>query len=134
MNITRKPALVAALALIVSGLPYAARAQTNLLCNPDLTAGSGDSPQCWQHDPYTMPPGDVTFEWEKDRQPADLSIWNYQPADSRWEQTVHLKPGWYHFTASARTENVGELDTGANISIMESWILSRHVRGTGYWE
>jgi hypothetical protein len=124
-------------ALIVFAAQFAppfAAAQTNLLCNPELSAGSGDSPQCWEHDPYTLPPGDVTFQWVKDQQPGELLIWNYQPADSRWKQTIHLKPGWYHFTASVRTENVGELDTGANISIMESWILSRHVKGTGYWE
>jgi hypothetical protein len=114
--------------------PALANAQTNLLCNPNLSAGSGDSPQCWQHDPYTLPPGDVTFDWLKDQQPAELEVWNYEPADSRWKQGLHLKPGWYHFTASVRGENVGELDTGANISIMESWILSRHVKGTGYWE
>ena len=109
-------------------------AQTNLLCNAGLSAGSGDSPQCWEHDSSTLPPGDVTFEWGKDQQPPDLEVWNYQPHDSRWKQTVHLKPGWYHFTASVRTENVGELDVGANISIMETWMLSRNVRGTGYWE
>ncbi len=114
--------------------PCVVRAQANLLLNPGLIAGSGDSPQYWEHDPYTLPPGDVTFEWPKDQQPPELDVWNYQPADSRWRQTVHLKPGWYHFTASVRTENVGEVVTGANISIMESWIASRDVRGTSYWE
>ncbi|HKD70202.1 MAG TPA: hypothetical protein VKB84_25420 [Candidatus Binataceae bacterium] len=114
--------------------PAVAAAQANLLCNPNLSGGSGDSPRCWQHDPYTLPPGDVTFDWLKDQQPAELEVWNYEPADSRWKQSLHLKPGWYHFTASVRVENVGEIDTGANISIMESWILSRHVKGTGYWE
>jgi hypothetical protein len=114
--------------------PSVVRAQGNLLLNPGFSAGSGDSPQYWEHDPYTLPPGDVTFEWLKDQQPPELEVWNYQPADSRWRQTVHLKPGWYHFTASVRTENVGEVVTGANISIMESWIASRDVRGTSYWE
>ena len=110
------------------------RADNNLVLNPGLTAGSGDSPQHWMHDPYTQPPGDVTFEWLQDQQASELEVWNYEPLDSRWKQTVHLKPGWYHFTAGVRTENVGEVDTGANLSIMESWIKSRDVKGTGYWE
>jgi hypothetical protein len=115
-------------------VPSLVHAQANLLANSDLTLGSGDSPQSWRTDSLTMPPGYVTFEWLKDQQPPELEIWNYEPWDSRWSQSLHLKPGWYHFTASVRTENVGELDTGANISIMETWFASRNVRGTSYWE
>lgn len=114
--------------------PSVVRAQANLLLNPDLTAGSGDTPQYWQHDAYEGAPGDVTFEWLNYQQPAGLELFNYQPGDSRWTQKLHLKPGWYHFTASVQTENVGALDTGANISIMNSWILSRHVHGSSYWQ
>jgi len=120
--------------LAVCVAPSAVRAQANLVLNPGLSAGSGDSPQNWGHETYTLTTGDVTFDWLNDQQPPELEVWNYQPADSRWVQTVHLKPGWYHFTASVRTENVGEVDTGANISVMESWISSRDVRGTSYWE
>jgi hypothetical protein len=115
-------------------LPSLVFAQQNLLLNLDLSAGSGDSPQYWEHDANTQPPGDVTFDWLKDQQPAELEVWNYQPHDSRWMQTLHLKPGWYHFTASVRTENVGEVNVGANISIMETWFMSRNVQGTSYWE
>jgi hypothetical protein len=114
--------------------PSVVRAQANLVLNPGFSAGSGDSPQYWEHDPYSQPPGDVTFQWLNDQPQPELEVWNYQPVDSRWMQTVHLKPGWYHFTASVRTENVGEVATGANISIMESWIASRDVRGSSYWE
>lgn len=130
-------ALGLTLSLILIGLtPGRVRAQSNLLAaNSDLTAGSGQMPQDWDHSQFGGDqPGDVTFEWDNDTQPADLEIWNYQPADSRWTQKLHLKPGWYHFTSSVRTENVGELDTGANISIMDTWDLSRHVTGTGTWE
>ena len=115
-------------------IPSVVRAQANLLLNPGLSAGSGTSPQNWVHESYTVTPDDVTFEWLSDQQPPELEVWNYQPADSRWRQTIHLKPGWYHFTADVRTENVGEVDSGANLSIMESWIGSRDVRGTSYWE
>jgi hypothetical protein len=115
-------------------LPSLAAAQANLLCNPGLTAGSGDAPQCWVHDAYTQPPGDVTFDWLKDQQPAQVEVWNYQPLDSRWKQNLHLKPGWYHFSAEVRTENVGEVNVGANLSLMETWIMSRNVQGSSYWE
>jgi len=132
---TSKIAVVSAICLMALAFaPSLVRAQTNLLLNADLTAGSGDSPLDWQNSQYgAEQPGDVTFDWDKD-QPADLEIWNYQPADSRWTQELHLKPGWYHFTASVRTENIGEVDTGANISIMDTWFLSRNVTGSGFWE
>src|SRR5689334_303395 len=121
--------------LIAAGIfPSALWAQSNLACNADLSAGSGDSPQCWVHDPYTQPPGDVSFDWLKDQQPVEVEVWNYQPLDSRWTQAIHLKPGWYHFSAEVRTENVGEVKVGANVSIMETWIMSRNVHGSSYWE
>ncbi len=127
-------ALAAVCLISAAVVPSLIHAQTNLLVNPDLTAGTGDAPDGWQHDSYTRQLGEVEFDWLNDEQPAELEVFNYLPSDSRWTQTLHLKPGWYHFTASVRTENVGEVDTGANISIMESWILSRHVHGSGYWE
>lgn len=124
----------AVLGLLAIGIVTAAYAQDNLLKNPDLSAGTGDAPQYWQHDEYTGAPGTVTFEWVNYQQPAELEVYNYEPYDSRWMQTLHLKPGWYHFSASVRTENVGVRDTGANLSIMETWIQSRNVTGTNYWE
>jgi len=133
---TSKIPVAAAMCLMALAFaPSLVRAQTNLLLNADLSAGSGDTPQAWEHSNYGGDlPDDVTFEWENDVEPADLEIWNYQNADSRWTQDLRLKPGWYHFTASVRTENVGEVDTGANISIMDTWFLSRHVTGSGFWE
>jgi hypothetical protein len=123
------------LALLVACVcPALVQAQTNLLCNAGLTAGSGDTPQCWSHDALTQPPGDVTFEWLQDEDRPELEVYNYEPVDSRWKQTLHLKPGWYHFTGGVRTENVGELSVGANLSIMETWYRSRDVKGTSYWE
>ncbi len=130
-----KIAAASVVCLIAAGfVPARAHAQSNLLLNPGLTAGSGDTPQYWQNESYRGQPPDVTFEWLKDQQPPELEVFNYQPLDSRWYQKVHLKPGWYHFSASVRTENIGVRDTGANLSIMESWILSRHLEGTNYWE
>jgi hypothetical protein len=130
-----KAASILGLALLAASLSSTpVHAQANLLCNPGLTAGSGDTPQCWSHDSLTQPPGDVAFDWLQDQQPPELEVYNYEPHDSRWKQTLHLKPGWYHFTASVRTENVGELSVGANLSIMETWFESRDVRGTSYWE
>src|SRR5580692_11696714 len=56
---TSKIASLLGLALLaIFYAPALANAQTNLLCNPNLSAGSGDSPQCWQHDPYALPPED----------------------------------------------------------------------------
>ncbi|MGO9057611.1 MAG: hypothetical protein ACLQU2_09530 [Candidatus Binataceae bacterium] len=137
-TLATKIAMALALSLVAMAFaPSLVAAQSNLLLNADLTAGSGDTPLDWQNSQYGEPqqqPGDVTFEWDNNTQPASLKIWNYQSADSRWTQELHLKPGWYHFTASVRTENVGEIDTGANLSIMNTWFLSRNVKGTSYWE
>jgi hypothetical protein len=115
-------------------VPSLVAAQANLLLNPDLSAGTGDTPQHWQASAFAESPDDVTFQWHNDQQPSQLEVWNYQPADSRWTQKLHLKPGWYHFTGSVRVENVGEVDFGASINIMEGWIGSRQVHGSGYWE
>jgi hypothetical protein len=136
VNSAFKIAVASAMCLMATAFaPSLVRAQTNLLLNPGLTAGSGNSPLNWENSQFGgEQPGDVTFEWEQDVQPPDLEIWNYQPADARWTETVHLKPGWYHFTASVRTENVGEDGTGANISVLDSWFLSRQVKGSGFWE
>jgi hypothetical protein len=130
-----KIAALSAFALMATCfVPPLAKGQANLLRNSDLSAGGNNTPDYWQHETYTPTPDSVTFESPDSLQPRDLQIWNYEPADSRWVQMLRLKQGWYHFTASVRTENVGEVDAGANISIMESWISSRNVTGSSYWE
>ena len=50
---TSKIAVVSAMCLMALAFaPSLVRAQTNLLLNADLTAGSGDTPQDWEHSQY----------------------------------------------------------------------------------
>ncbi len=48
-------------------------------------------------------------------------------------QSLSLTPGWYHMTAEIRTEDVGQQNSGANISVMEDGIMSPEVKGTTNW-
>ena len=137
-NVTRGFYVVAAILLMtIVSLPSRAAAQSNLLLNPDLTEGSGNSPANWQpqsfrseKDPnYTAP-----LDWFPNHSPAELMVQNPESDDARWVQALDLQPGWYHFTGEIRTESVGLNDIGANLSILEAWDGSHDVRGTQDWQ
>ena len=65
---------------------------------------------------------------------GELEVSSAKPNDAYWSQTVHLAPGWYHFTASVRAEGIPQNSSGANISILEDGITSPHLRGTTDWQ
>lgn len=56
-----------------------------------------------------------------------------RPQDAYWVQTIRLGPGYYHFIASIRAEEVAENSSGANLSIVEDGIISPRLRGTADW-
>jgi hypothetical protein len=130
-------ASAAILAVAAVMLPAAASAQSNLLLNPDLTQGTGGAPDNWQ--PQSWLAGQSSnynspLTWLPQENPAELEVQNPAPDDARWVQDIHLDPGWYHFTAEVRTDNVGSAATGANLSILQDWIGSHDVRGTSIWQ
>ncbi|HLH77212.1 MAG TPA: hypothetical protein VKV28_10435 [Candidatus Binataceae bacterium] len=130
---------IAFLALAVTlGWPALTRAQENLLLNPDLSQGSGNSPTDWvgqswlQGQPNSKYQG--TLQWLSQSQPAELEVSNSAPDDARWVQTLQLDAGLYHLTAEIKTDNVGKGAVGANISVLEGWFLSQSLTGTNDWQ
>jgi len=131
------PVLTVIVALTVASLPMAASAQSNLLLNPDLTQGVNGVPANWQPESWLAgqsPSYKSPFAWLPQENPSELEVQNPAPDDARWVQTIHLDPGWYHFTAEVRTSGVGTAVSGANLSILQGWIGSRDVRGTSDWQ
>ncbi len=103
----------------------------NLLANGDLTKGTGDSPDNWSAS--SPVPGSV-LRWQHPAgAPGELTIFNAQPADAHWSQSVHLSSGWYHLTASMRAEGIPRSNCGANLSLLEDGIISVPLYGTTDW-
>ena len=111
-----------------------AKAGDNILVNGDLTRGSGNQPDHWKTDAWKNEPSYTTYHW--DRATNELEISSTKPNDARWAQSVHLDPGWYHFTADIRTEGVGQDPNlgGGCLAILEDGIVSQQLRGTNNWQ
>jgi hypothetical protein len=125
-------AAAAALVLLVTA--GAARADT-ILFNGDLSKGTANSPADWQPRGWKHGSEYTIYTWHHEPgAPASLEISSIKPNDAYWEQTVHLEPGWYHFSASMRAEGVPDTAVGVNLSIVEDGIISRQLRGTTGWE
>lgn len=109
--------------------------QDNVLLNGDLTKGSGNSPDNWRTAAWKNGPEFTTYRWHRlPGAPSELEVSSTKANDAYWAQTVHLAPGWYHFTASVRAEAIPQNSSGANISILEDGITSPHLRGTSDWQ
>jgi hypothetical protein len=128
----------AALCLVIACLPCLvgrALADQNLLANPNLTKGAGNSPDDWQSQAWQEGPEYSTYQWtHEEGKPGELSVTNIKANDARWAQSLNLTGGWYHFTAQLRAQDVGKDATGASISIMEDGITSPDLKGTTDWQ
>jgi hypothetical protein len=111
-----------------------AHCQNNLLINGDLTKGSGNALDGWHTATWNNSPDFTVFTWHHTRDlPGEIEIASVKPNDAYWAQSIRLEPGWYHFTADIRTEEVGMNATGANLSILEDGIISPALNGTRGW-
>ncbi|HUO05303.1 MAG TPA: hypothetical protein VMU16_08915 [Candidatus Binataceae bacterium] len=126
-------ALAAFLLVCITGVTRADD-DTNLLLNGDLTKGSGDIPENWSIGGWKSGPPFAHHWHHKEGEPGELEVSNTEPDDSEWYQKLHLGPGWYHFTASVRAENVPQGTGGANISVLEDGIVSLNLYGTTDWQ
>ena len=127
-------ALLAVWILCSAGLGRAG-AQDNVLLNGDLTKGSGNSPNNWRTAAWKNGPESTTYRWHHSPSaPSQLEVSSAKANDAYWAQTIHLAPGWYHFMASVRAEDIPQNSSGANISILEDGITSPHLRGTTDWQ
>jgi len=109
--------------------------EVNLLANPALAKGAGNSPDAWQTQAWQEGPSYSTFQWNHEPGKAgELSVTNVKPNDARWAQSLNLASGWYRFSADLRALNVGKDATGASLSIMEDGITSPDLKGTTGWQ
>jgi hypothetical protein len=108
---------------------------SNLLANPKLSKGAGNSPDDWQTQAWQEGSEYSTYQWtHEEGRPGELSVTNIKANDARWAQSLNLTSGWYHFSADVRAQNVGKDATGANLSIMEDGISSLDLKGTTDWQ
>lgn len=125
---------LAAVALCLVLAPARACAADNLLLNGNLASGSGNSPDQWRTESWDQKPEVTRYRWSRTAGgPGELEIYNLKPNDARYQQTVTMGAGWYHFSAEVRTENVGLHAAGATISILEDAISSPDLRETNGW-
>ncbi len=64
---------------------------------------------------------------------GELEVNAMKGDDARWMQSLSLTPGWYYMSVDIRTEDVGQNNTGANMSVMEDRIMSPELKGTTGW-
>jgi dolichyl-phosphate-mannose-protein mannosyltransferase len=131
--------IVSALALFLIGPAIApglrAAESAQVLLNGDFSKGSGDSPDHWRTEGWREAPTITTYKWIRpaNGQPGQLEVDNLQPNDARWQQSLTLNPGWYHFSVELKADNVGAKETGASISVLEDGIISEDLKGTSDW-
>lgn len=112
-----------------------AAAGTELLLNGNLAKGSGGQPDEWRTEAWINDPAACSFHWTHPPAggPGELEVEAVKADDARWMQSLSLGAGFYYFSAEIRTEQVGQQDNGANISVMEDGIMSSDLKGTTGW-
>ncbi|MDO8433942.1 MAG: hypothetical protein Q7S58_16205 [Candidatus Binatus sp.] len=121
-------------ALVIT--PSLSRAAENLLKNGDFSTGSGDQPDVWRTEAWINKPESFETHWTNPPAPgiSELEVNNIEANDGRWMQSLTLGPGWYELSAEVRTENVGDKETGASISVLEDGVMSADIHGTSGWQ
>jgi hypothetical protein len=109
--------------------------QKNLLLNGDFAKGSEDQPDSWRTEAWVNTPDAFQTHWHSyTDKPSEMEVDNLQPNDGRWMQPLTVPPGWYQLSVDVRTENVGDKESGASISVMEDGIMSADIHGTTNWQ
>ncbi|MDP4181046.1 MAG: glycosyltransferase family 39 protein [Bacillota bacterium] len=109
---------------------------TNLLKNPGFE--DADKPYSWDQDIWEASDNMKEIKvvnnfFHSGKQCA--SITNKKEGDSRLKQTIDVKPdSIYKISGWIKTDNVGDTNKGANLSIMMLQITSADVKGTTDWK
>jgi hypothetical protein len=78
----------------------------NLLTNSDFKSNDGALPAGWKVE--TLPACGFRFlVHQHSDAAAEFEMINDEPIEATLEQSVHLKPGWYSFTAELKMESIG---------------------------
>ena len=113
----------------------AADSPKNLLLNGDFAKGSEDQPDSWRTEAWINSPDAFQTHWHQyTDKPSEMEVDNLQANDGRWMQPLTVAPGWYQLSVDLRTENVGEKESGASMSVMEDGIMSADIHGTTDWQ
>jgi hypothetical protein len=127
--------LCAMLAAVSIPCRAAATDQKNLLLNGDFAKGSEDQPDSWRTEAWINSPDAFQTHWHSyTDKPSEMEVDNLQANDGRWMQPLTVLPGWYQLSVDVRTENVGDKESGASISVMEDGIMSADIHGTTDWQ
>lgn len=128
-------AVLLAVSVPIAGTQVSANAGAQVMLNRDFRRGLGAEPDHWRTDAWINEPSACRFDWTHPSKggPGELEIQNFKPDDTRWVQSLSLKPGWYYMSAEIRTQNVGREKSGASISLLEDGITSADLRGTTNW-
>ncbi len=128
---TRKSVRIISIVILALISPYII-AQSNLLANPDMEEAAGDTVAGWSQWEYNRNSGqflqasDVSHSGNKSAKlvcPAEN--------DARFVQSVNVKSDTlYRIAGWIKTENVGEKVLGANLSLLDTFIVSQDVKGT----
>jgi Gpi18-like mannosyltransferase len=129
---------VVALATCASWLwrPICANAETNLVKNGDLAAGSEGAPADW----YALSSDRKLSKFSWTYTPAEggaLGISNLNPNYASWHQALILRPGIYEISAEVSVEGAQPHAGGANIAVSTYdgiRLISRHLHGTAGWQ
>lgn len=134
-HLRRRILFVLAIAMVALTASVA-NAGSNLLLNGDFAKGSGPQPDEWRIEAWIQSPEAFATSWEhaEGGGSGELVVDNLKPNDGRWQQSLTLEPGWYYVSAEVRTENVGDKEDGATISILDDGIMSPDIRGTSDWQ
>ena len=93
--------------LLLSGVGTSfASSDGNLILDSALNSVAGGIPAGWRV--HTIPDCGFRYEVHPDSNGAnDFELINDAPIESIFEQSVHLRPGWYSFTAEIKIESMG---------------------------
>jgi hypothetical protein len=102
------------------GIPPAAKLGTeNLIANTDLTSDDGMVPTGWQV--RTIPNCGRRSALRQDANGVnDFEIINDDPVETTLQQLVHLKPGWYYFSAEIKIEMLGSAGSPPELFVKAS--------------
>ena len=111
----------------------------NLAQNPEFEEGSMEDGLTWIYDCWDRTEGVTQFLLDENQSHSGARsalIINNSPNDSRFKQTIRVKPStYYRMSCWIKTQNVGTENKGANLSIDNSFDTSKDIKGTSkYWE
>jgi hypothetical protein len=135
----KKNILISALTLMLMLLAGSSIAAENLVKNPSFEEESGGKPVGWSEWGYQNSPDVTEFKLGKGNAHSAntfATIINKKPNDARFVQTVSVMENTlYRISCWAKTEDVGQSQRGANISVEGRLEASKDVKGTSNgWE